>query len=86
MDGIKSNEWAEFEGGKAKVVYLSDASQGFWHLREIIKFVKPDVIFLSVFFQFLFTIYFGLFSGSRRILQTRGMMWSGKTGLENSQI
>lgn len=72
--GIQIDKWTEFEDGKAKVIYLSAESQGFWHLREIIKFIKPDVIFLNGFFSIPFTIYIGLLSGTRRILHTRGMI------------
>ncbi len=74
LKGVESNKWVDFEGGKAKVIYLSAENQGFWRIKDVIKAAKPDVIFLNGFFSIPFTIYVGLFSGVRRILHTRGMI------------
>jgi glycosyltransferase involved in cell wall biosynthesis len=74
LEGVESNKWADFEGGKAKVIYLSAENQGFWRIKGVIKAAEPDVIFLNGFFSIPFTVYVGLFSGVRRILHTRGMI------------
>jgi glycosyltransferase involved in cell wall biosynthesis len=74
LEGVESNKWVGFEGGKAKVIYLSAENQGFWRIKDVIKAAEPDVIFLNGFFSIPFTIYVGLFSGVRRILHTRGMI------------
>lgn len=84
LSGIKMNVWTDWEG-KARVYYRDYRGGNQNELKELLRSVNPDVIFINGLFSLHFTIrplqsavaYCKEHAGCRLILSARGMLHPG---------
>ncbi len=80
-ESIKSDEWTKFEDG-IEVFYFSTKNQKFRRLKDIIKKIDPDFIYLNSIFSIFFAIqpliikWLGIYK-NKLIIAPRGMLHKG---------
>jgi glycosyltransferase involved in cell wall biosynthesis len=76
LKNIVSDKWLNFES-KASVYYLSAASLKPQRMRQIIRQVKPDIVFTNGMYSVPFGLYPICFSSCKTVFSARGMFHPG---------
>ncbi|MEO6070610.1 MAG: glycosyltransferase [Chitinophagaceae bacterium] len=77
LQGIKPNEWNNFENGTASIFYISDDQLSKKKVLGLIEEIHPDLLFINGLYSLQFSIIPLLFSRFKKILSVRGMLHPG---------
>ena len=71
------NTWQDFESGKAKVIYLSSNKITLFTIKQLIKDINPDKIFVNGLYSIPFSVAPAVFFPNKTIMHVRGMLHPG---------
>ena len=77
LTSIVPDEWNDFENGTAHVFYLSGSNSKIRKIKDLVKTVQPDFIFINGLYSPLYTIAALYSKNGKKILSPRGMLHPG---------
>jgi len=74
---VISNLWQDFEGGKAKVIYLNNEKATPFFIKKLIKEINPNKILVNGIYSIPFSLAPAFFFPNITIMHVRGMLHPG---------
>lgn len=74
---VITNNWKDFENGKAQVIYLSKENANAFYIKKLIENINPNKIFVNGIYSIPFSIAPAFFFPEKTIMHVRGMLHPG---------